>query len=61
MTRLQYIIYSIIFIGMTTLSSCKQETETEVNSIDFKVSQLISKMTLEEKIGEHAVPLLGIP
>ena len=52
MTKIQYILYSFIFIGMTILSSCKQEVQTEPDSIDSKVESLLSKMTLEEKIGQ---------
>ncbi|MFH6770618.1 beta-glucosidase BglX [Gaetbulibacter aestuarii] len=37
---------------MTTLTSCKQETKSTEDSIDAKVKTLLSKMTLEEKIGQ---------
>ncbi|WP_394876462.1 beta-glucosidase BglX [Gaetbulibacter sp. M240] len=52
MTKIQYILYPFIFIGMTILSSCKQEAQQEPESIDSKIESLLSKMTLEEKIGQ---------
>ncbi len=42
----------ILFIGILTLSSCSKSTEKDLNKVDIFVSELMQKMTLEEKIGQ---------
>lgn len=42
----------ILFIGVLTLVSCSKSTEKDLNKMDVFVSELMQKMTLEEKIGQ---------
>ncbi|PKP44232.1 MAG: beta-glucosidase BglX [Bacteroidetes bacterium HGW-Bacteroidetes-13] len=42
----------LLFIGILTLVSCSKSTEKDLNKMDVFVSELMQKMTLEEKIGQ---------
>ena len=49
----KHLLFAVIILMLALVSSCKQNKISEpVNEMDKKVSEILSKMTLEEKVGQ---------